>query len=538
MDKGIHTKVQRFMKYTPNIDLRTITKFIISTAESVTHISFDGKKALQLRDFHYNLISHYQQMDLEEIHQLSFRKQESLFHVAFEIHKDVTGTDYAFYEIAALLEHQLLKLYSPVPKHLSVPEYKTRLITSIIVHHVKRLTGENSNYQTMRAAVQWKHGTDAKKNPKVTINKAFDKQSLLCFRFGELLSLPLEMLQLYFDGFQPSEVTKLLKHFTHDTSKKDSLLLSQTLDIMHYMLKEDLLEKNTQDEMLNAVSLALVRFKKNPDDPSIAFKHLLKSPIIKRIYKQNIPWYRRITLSNRISNIRQLMVAVACNQLIFAQPHHISSLGIDWNPYFKKIYRPYFSKYYKNTIERNALPVYNDHMEPLSSSEPKQPEKSKFEITQHKLESLKKLITSYQMEFLKAINYPAFNDITLPEVTAMQKQLSVTENLMNKADYSQNHTDLHAFKEAVGILEIDIQVAQRRAEELSQNGYSLEEQKDFTLAENLFLQAKSEGNTIEARQNFYRKLQEVIQRLNRSTEVIPVQITKEIEKTAQRELTQ
>lgn len=552
---GVYGKVLKFLNYNPNKGfLNSIAEFIIQTTESITGVDFVDNRALWFGDFHYMIMEGYLEMQRENIDYLNDEEKQLCFAQAFEIHQDIINSQYSFYEIAALLEYQLLDLYKPFLRRTSVIEYKARVITSIIVHHVKRTVEGFPKDKVLGKAMQWKHGQlRIKDQLEYPILGFFHKNSLWHFDLKTLLSMPTEMLSLYFRKSKVSEVQALLEDWSHDSSAFD--LFEKSLINMRYVLKEQMSEEYANTvfyQVHNSLITAIICLEKKdiqPDADRRAMKHLMSSEVLRNLYMKSIPWYRRLTHNSRMRNMGQLLTAYLFESIIVSQRYTIEQLEITWNPYFLSIYE---------NVSHHSLEVPPDSLTPSSvklrlttgeqendktlageienSGQIQELEKG-FDQAVEKLESMKKEIASYQFDFGKAISYPAFNDVTVPEVTAMYKQLSKTENLLMKVSNDKSKTLLHEFIESVDVLAIDFKVAQRRAESLAHDQYSEEERKYFILAENLFRQAKDEGNTQKMRQNYYVKLQEVLERLNKSTEVIPYEIVQEIEETARKQLT-
>ena len=557
--RGVYGKVLKFLNYNPNKRfLNSIAEFIIQTTESITGVGFVDNRVLRFNDFHYMIMESYLGMRRSSVDSLNDDQKQRHFVQAYELHHESTQASYSFSEISALLEYQLLALYKKRPRNTTPTEHKARIITSIIVYHVRRIV-EGFRDSLVESAVNWKHRqSNATRHLEYPILGFFHKYSLWHFDLETMLSMPTEMLSLYFRNTTIQDVQELMGSLSPDTATMEVILFKETLIDFRYMLKKQI-DKNSEDKVLHwiyhTITAAIIVLESKHLDAADksylvhsdkrAFSHLMRSEVLKSFYKRHVPWYRRITHQSRMRNMRQLLTAYLFEPIITAQPYHIEEIPIPWNAYFHDIYKDTDQKPFifpSDSLSQGRIELElesgkkNKELTGLNENE-KEKFKGNFDKAVKKLESLKKTIASYQVDFVKAIHYPAFNDITVPEVTAMHKQLSKTENLLMKVSNSQSEKLLHEFIESVDMLAIDIRVAQRRAEVLSYNEYSEEEQKDFILAENLFRQAKNKGNTQKMRQNYYAKLQEVLERLNKSTEVIPYEIVQEIEETARKQLT-
>lgn len=171
------------------------------------------------------------------------------------------------------------------------------------------------------------------------------------------------------------------------------------------------------------------------------------------------------------------------------------------------------------------LPEINT--KPKAVGIPKQPILS-FEKIKQQYEKIIETITSYQMEISKAIEYPAFNDSTVPAVQEMQIQLRKTTRLMNSHGPASN-VDLDDLVDNVDILQVKVEAAEKAAAKIAWNDISVEERKEMELAENLIKQLASPGNPDELRRTLYGKLKKVVTKLNSRHKIIPTEIVMELE---------
>ena len=143
-------------------------------------------------------------------------------------------------------------------------------------------------------------------------------------------------------------------------------------------------------------------------------------------------------------------------------------------------------------------------------------------------------IASYELDIKKSLSLPAFNNVMVPEVNTMVKQLRKCARLVGSMTAS-NASDVSI---AVDELWVDIQAAEHAAQQYVANKFSDEERKDLNLAKSLLAHAEDTGNTEEARLSFYTKLSSVVKRLNeRRAGMVAVRTTELIQEKARPELT-
>jgi hypothetical protein len=127
-------------------------------------------------------------------------------------------------------------------------------------------------------------------------------------------------------------------------------------------------------------------------------------------------------------------------------------------------------------------------------------------------------VASFETDPAKAITYPAFNDVTVPEVSALAKTMRTAQDLESATDRNApvggSDRLLGAYREAVAAFETTVATAERAAQRIAWSHLSDEERKDLRLAQHLLAQASDTGNTDEARTTFYARLQTVVRRLN------------------------
>lgn len=146
--------------------------------------------------------------------------------------------------------------------------------------------------------------------------------------------------------------------------------------------------------------------------------------------------------------------------------------------------------------------------------------------TNHAVTDLKEAyarIASYETDPWKAISYPAFNDVSTPEVSDMFKSLKKAQRLVD------NNADNDKLVNAVDDLWVDIKKAEEKAKKMAWSEFSESEQKDFFLAKSLIKQIDDKATTQETRATYYNQLKKVFDRLNEKRDNIPVKIVGEIE---------
>lgn len=141
-------------------------------------------------------------------------------------------------------------------------------------------------------------------------------------------------------------------------------------------------------------------------------------------------------------------------------------------------------------------------------------------------------IISYEMDFDKALAYPAFNDMTVKETSAMIRQMKKCERLKD----SVTEATAFAFKDEVDELWVTILAAERRAKKISHSGVNNEERKGLEQAQKLLVQIRDDANTEAMKATLYEQLRRVVNRINTKDDVVPVTMVKEIEATTARSI--
>jgi hypothetical protein len=147
-------------------------------------------------------------------------------------------------------------------------------------------------------------------------------------------------------------------------------------------------------------------------------------------------------------------------------------------------------------------------------------------------------MAAYEIDPALAIDFPAFNDVAVPEVKAMVAALRRATNL---ADTSQAHSPIGGSREL--LLEFEIAVveftgaidtAERKARALRWSHLPELDRQDLDQIKALLAHAESPGNTDEARVTYYAQLQKVIRRLNDRAghPVVPAGAVSQIEASA------
>lgn len=143
-------------------------------------------------------------------------------------------------------------------------------------------------------------------------------------------------------------------------------------------------------------------------------------------------------------------------------------------------------------------------------------------------------IASYELDIKKSLSLPAFNNVTVPQVNTMVKQLRKCARMVD----SMTVSNASAVSDAVDELWVDIQAAEQAAQQFEMNKFTDEERKDLNTAKSLLSHAEDSGNTEAARLNFYEQLSRVVRRLNsRRSGMIAVETVKLLEEKARPELT-
>lgn len=143
-------------------------------------------------------------------------------------------------------------------------------------------------------------------------------------------------------------------------------------------------------------------------------------------------------------------------------------------------------------------------------------------------------IASYELDMEKALSRPAFNDVTVSEVSDMVLQLKKCRRMVNEISVS-TASDVAS---AVDELWVKINAAELTAKRIAWSEVSDEEQKNLRIALDLVKQANDPGNPDELRRNLYARLKKVVARLDAGGVTIPAKMTEQIERRASPELTE
>lgn len=148
-------------------------------------------------------------------------------------------------------------------------------------------------------------------------------------------------------------------------------------------------------------------------------------------------------------------------------------------------------------------------------------------------------IGSYETDPALAIDFPAFNDIAVPEVSSMVKAMKRANDLLNFS-FEPGQEDLDASRQAVADFEVSFQVAKRAAEKLAWSDFTVAEQKNLKQARSLLHKAMDPASTAAERHTFRNQLIRAISRINRDhgASVIPSKALLEVEAANRREITQ
>lgn len=147
-------------------------------------------------------------------------------------------------------------------------------------------------------------------------------------------------------------------------------------------------------------------------------------------------------------------------------------------------------------------------------------------------------IASYETDIDKALKYPAFNDVTVPQVSDMIIQLRKCRRQHDRiaSGGSVDHTALSAFVDAVDELWVRIAAAEETAKKLGWSKRSVAEQKDLKRAQDLLAHINDATYSEQVRTNFFSQLKQVVDRLNRERDIVPVKIVGEIEAKSRKEI--
>lgn len=148
------------------------------------------------------------------------------------------------------------------------------------------------------------------------------------------------------------------------------------------------------------------------------------------------------------------------------------------------------------------------------------------------------VIGSYEIDTSKAIDYPAFNDLNVPEVQTMIRALKKARRFHDRVRWNSKTpgtVDLyHSFADAVDELSTTISIAERTAQKIQWSLMDASERKDLKAARSLLAHASDPANTPEARATYYGQLQKVVRRLNEKhgAPVVPEKALTSIEQAA------
>lgn len=147
-------------------------------------------------------------------------------------------------------------------------------------------------------------------------------------------------------------------------------------------------------------------------------------------------------------------------------------------------------------------------------------------------------MASYETDPALAIDFPAFNDVTVPEVSAMAKALRTATSLEDAterdADVGGSDALLAQFQDAVHEFGGAVDTAERKARTLRWSHLPAADRDDLDTIQALMAHAMSAGNTDEARRTYYAKLQRMIRKLNdrHGAPIVPTTALAEIEDRA------
>jgi hypothetical protein len=147
-------------------------------------------------------------------------------------------------------------------------------------------------------------------------------------------------------------------------------------------------------------------------------------------------------------------------------------------------------------------------------------------------------MASYEIDPALAIDFPAFNDVSVPEVSAMVKALRSATALEDTSDQDASIGGspelLSRFESAVQDFGTAVDNAERAARELRWSHLGEADRADLKQIRALLSHAENPGNTGEARRSYYAQLQKVIRRLNARSghEVVTGQALAAIEDSA------
>lgn len=144
-------------------------------------------------------------------------------------------------------------------------------------------------------------------------------------------------------------------------------------------------------------------------------------------------------------------------------------------------------------------------------------------------------IASYEIDIEKALSRPAFNDVTVPEVSEMVVQLRKCKRLVTSELSAVNASTV---ANEVDDLWVKVKAAEITAKRIAWSRISTAEQKDLKAALELVKQANDAGNPDELRRNLYSRLKQVVNRLDAGGVTIPAKIVEQVEHQARQEITE
>lgn len=158
-----------------------------------------------------------------------------------------------------------------------------------------------------------------------------------------------------------------------------------------------------------------------------------------------------------------------------------------------------------------------------------------------------KRMSSYELDPELAFQYPAFNDIGVPEVAGMTRKLRAVKRVVSDADRQQvdkviagessasslkSGTVLEDYRAAVDELHVAFQTAEHVAKKVRDGGMTVENQKLLGTALWLIRHAKDPANSDELRATYYQQLKRTVRKLNAEERIVPVDVTEQIEHQA------
>jgi hypothetical protein len=166
----------------------------------------------------------------------------------------------------------------------------------------------------------------------------------------------------------------------------------------------------------------------------------------------------------------------------------------------------------------------------------------RWQVVRNRFVTEQKRMAAYETDPALAIDYPAFNDVTVPEVKAMVSALRHATHLEDSS-YTTEAVGgslglLREFEAAVREYSLTIDLAERAARRLRWSHLPVNDQKDLNQIKALLDHALSSGTPDEARRSYYAQLQRAIKRLNQrhGTDLIPARATTQIEALSRPEL--